>query len=82
MSHSRRNPKEREAFFRARSNRRIDDSRSTCEAAKFAYRMRRDAEKARDSMRAKMGEDAGRLDVYRCGQCDWFHVGKSKWRNQ
>ena len=78
MSKSTRKPAARDAFFRARSTKRVDDSRTACDSAKFAYLRRRDAEKARDLLRAKTGETT--LDVYRCAACDRFHVGNSRFR--
>lgn len=78
MSKSTRKPATRAEFFRANATRRVDDSRSTCSSGKFSYRLRKDAEKARDLLRAKTGETT--LDVYRCGECGWLHVGKSRWR--
>lgn len=79
MSKSTRKPATRAEFFRANATKRVDDSRTSCPTtAKFSYRMRRDAEKARDLLRAKTGETT--LDVYRCGECGWLHVGKSRFR--
>lgn len=78
MSKSTRNPTKRAAFYRSKTHARVDDSRTTCGAAKFAFRLRRDAEKARDAMRQRTGLET--LDVYRCADCNKFHVGKSRYR--
>ena len=79
MSKTTRKPATRAEFFRANSTKRVDDSRTSCPStAKFSYLRRRDAEKARDLLRAKTGELT--LDVYTCRDCGRFHVGKSRWR--
>ncbi len=79
MSKTTRKPATRAEFFRANATKRVDDSRTACPStAKFSYLRRRDAEKARDLLRAKTGETT--LDVYTCRDCGRFHVGKSRWR--
>ena len=78
MSKTTRKPATRAQFFRANATKRVDDSRTACDSAKFAYLRRRDAEKARDLLRAKTGELT--LDVYTCRDCGRFHVGKSRRR--
>ena len=79
MSKTTRKPATRAEVFRANSTKRVDDSRTSCPTtAKFSYLRRRDAERARDLLRAKTGELT--LDVYRCAACDRFHVGKSRFR--
>lgn len=78
MTRSTRKPATRDAFFRARSTKRVDDSRSSCPSAKFSYRLRKDAEKACEQLRAKTGEVS--LEVYRCPDCELLHVGKSRFR--
>ena len=79
MSKSTRKPAARAEFFRANATKRVDDSRTSCPStAKFSYLRRRDAEKARDLLRAKTGELT--LDVYTCRDCGRFHVGKSRFR--